>query len=635
MKRITLIIALFLTALMLSSCSSEMVVYDQQADKLPANGTSWTILVYMCASQAEAQDGTYSDKLKQMMSVDYPENVTVAVQTGGSNIWHMKGVYGDYLQRFEAGKDTLYLADQSVKADMGDYRTLADFINWGFSNYSSDKYMLILAGTGGNCIDGMCYDSENMDNSLNLEEISYAMSLSSRKFNIVGLDASLMGSLETASALSTYADYLVASQDIQSEGGWNYEDFLQYLCNNPDSGEEDICREICDTYYRKCLSDKTASCAAMSVTDMSKISTLNQAFDGMAGDMLTATDSLQNLSRLLKAMDTVHTYGGAAVDEGYSNLIDIGDIAVRTREYVGNTADMLIEALNDAVVYRVCGEEEKSSTGLGVYYPLDSDSEKLQKYMDIATSAKYKEFLRKVRIDCSVDDPSGSEDYTSSWSWNTYNEDMQMLEYNSILDKNSYELNILGNMDVFKKVSMNVYKTDKDGEYVFVGNYDSLDSDWEAGIFKDSFDGKLLKLCSKAVSPSLVRSYEDYDVYSIPVILNGTRSNVRVAYNKTSGKYRIIGAWQGIGENGAVVGTMEKIGFLDRISPVLAVYDEEHKNTKYKTGPFTVSLLRGAAEKNVDNGSYILEYELTDIYGLKRRGTPVKANFESGAIYFE
>lgn len=633
MKRITLMIVLVLSAVILSSCSSGMIVYDRQTDKLPSNGTSWTVLVYMCASGAEAEEAAYSDKLKQMMSVDYPENVTVAVQTGGSDAWHMKGVYGDYLQRFEAGKNTLYLADQSVKADMGDYRTLADFINWGFSNYNSDKYMLILAGTGGNCIDGMCYDSVNMDNSLNLEKISYAMSLSSRKFDIVGLDASLMGSIETASALSTYGDYLVSSQDIQSESGWDYAGFLQYLCSNPNTGEEDICRVICDTYYKRCVSDKTASCAAMSVTDMSKISTLNQAFDGMAGDMLTATDSLENLSQLLKAMDTVHVYGGATADEGYSNLIDIGDIAVKTREYVGNTADMLIESLNDTVVYRVCGEEEKSSTGLAVYYPLDSSSEKLQNYMDIATSAKYKEFLRKVRIDCSVDDES--EDYTSSWAWNTYNEDMQTMEYNSILGGNSYELNILGNMDMFKKISMNVYKADKDGEYVFIGNYDNIDSDWEAGIFKDSFDGKLLTLCSKIVSPSLVGSYEDYEVYSIPVILNGTRSNVRAVYDKNSGKCRVIGAWQGVSENGAVMGTMKKIGFFDRISPVLSVYDDEHKKTKYKTGALAVSLARGASEKSIENGSYILEYELTDMYGLKRRGTPVNVSFESGTVYFK
>lgn len=635
MKRVILTIAAVIAAFMLASCSSGEVVYEPQTNKLPSNGSSWTVLVYMCGSEAEKENGVYSDKLKQIMSVDYPENITVAVQTGGSSMWHMNGVYSDYMQRFEAGKDTLYLVDQSVSADMGNYRTLSDFIDWGMSNYSSDKYMLILAGSGGNCIDGMGYDGLYENNSLNLEEISYAMSLANRKFDIVGLDASLMGSLETASALSTYADYMVSSQSLQGEDCWDYAGFLQYLCSNPMSSEEDICREICDTYYKKCLSHRTAFGVSMSVIDMSKISALNQAFDGMAGDMLLSANSMENLAQLSKAMDTVHVYGGATESEGYSNLIDLGDIAVKAHGCIGNTANMLIEALNDAVLYRVCGEKEANSTGLSVYYPFDSNNDKLQQYMEIATSAKYKEFLRKICINCSVEDPSGSEDYTSSWAWNTYNEDMQTLEYSSILDMNSYELNILGNMDMFKRVSINIYKSLRDGSYVYVGNYDRLDSDWEAGIFKDGFDGRMLTLCGKTVSPYLIRSYDDYDLYSIPVILNGIRSNIRVERDKTTNKYRIIGAWRGIGENGEAKSAMKKVGFFDRITPVLTVYDEEHKVTDYKTGALAVKLAGGVSEKNIANGSYILEYELTDIYGLKRRGTPVNAVSTAGTLQFK
>ncbi len=627
--------AAVILAFMLVSCSNGGVVYEPQGSKLPSTGNSWTVLVYMCASDAETQSGVYSDKLRQMMNVEYPENVTVAVQTGGGGTWHMNGVYSDYMQRFEAEKDALYLADQSVSIDMGNYRTLADFIEWGMLNYSSDKYMLILAGAGGNCIDGMGYDSMYENNSLNLEEISYAMSLASRKFDIVGLDASLMGSLETATALSTYADYLVASQSLQGEDSWDYEGFLRYLCNNPMSSDEDICREICDTYYKKCLSGKTAFSAAMSVTDMSKISALNQAFDGMAGDMLISTDSLRNLSQLLRVMDTVHIYGGASEGEGYSKLIDLGDIAVKARGCIGSTSDRLVEALNDAIVYRVCGEGEASCTGLSVYYPFAGGNEKLQQYMEIATSAKYKEFLHKICINSSVDDPSVSENYAASWAWNTYNEDMQLLEYNSILDMNSYELNILGNMDMFKNISINVYKALRDGGYVFIGNYDRLDSDWEAGIFKDGFDGKMMTLCGKSVSPSLLRDYNDYKLYSVPVILNGVRSNIRIKYDKNTNKYSIIGAWQGIDENGAVKSSLKKVGIFDRITPVLSVYDEEHKASEYTTGALAVKLTGGAAESMVENNSYILEYELTDIYGQKRRGTPVKARCTAGILNFE
>lgn len=637
MKRMTLIIAAVLTAAMLVSCSSGKVVYEQQTNKLSVTGRSWTVLVYMCGGSEETSNGTASNKLDSIMSVDYPENISVVVQTGGSREWHKKGVYSDYTQRFEAGRDTLYLADQAIAANMGDYHTLADFLTWGTSNYKSDNYMLILSGAGGGSMNGMAYDELYDDDCLNLEEISYAMSLAGKNFDIVGFDASLMGSLETASALSTYASYLVAPQDAQNADSWDYEGALQYICLNPSADTGDICKTICDRYYSRCAENDCGEDAAMSVVDMSKISALNQAFDGMAGDMLTSEDSMPDHINMANALSKVHIYGGASEDEGYSNLIDLGDMAMKIRDYEGNTADMLIEALNDAVIYRVCGERQKNSTGLSVYYPVHADNDELQEYMDMASSNKYKEFLRKICINCAVEDKlANTADYTSSWAWTTYNDDMSWLEYMTILDGNSYEMNIVGNMDLFADVAINLYKADSEsGKYVFVGKYDDLETNREGGIFKDNFSGRMPRLMSKSITMRLVRSYEDYDLYSIPVILNGERSNIRVKYDRDRESYEIIGAWSGADANGRVNSAIRALGMFDRITPVLAVYDEEHKKTEYVMGSLGMKLWSGVSESGIEDGEYIFEYELTDIYGQKRRGTPVKARASSGKIQFE
>ena len=637
MKRMTLIIAAVMTAIMLASCSTGRVVYEQQTDKLPVTGRSWTVLVYMCGGNEETVHGTASKKLDDIMSVDYPENVNVVVQTGGSSEWHKKGIYSDYTQRFEAGKNTLYLADQAIAANMGYYNTLADFLKWGTSNYKADNYMLILSGEGGGSMYGMAYDELNDNDCLTLEEISYAMSLAGKNFDIVGFDASLMGSLETASELSTYASYLVAPQDVQNPDGWDYAGALQYICDNPSADTSEICKAVCDTYYKRSVENGDEADAAMSVVDMSRVSTLNQAFDGMAGDMLVSTDSMPNYINMAKALGGTYIYGGATADEGYSNLIDLGDTALKIREYVGNTADILIEALNDAVIYRVCGERQQRSTGLGVYYPIYADNDQLQQYMDIAASSKYKEFLRKICVNCSVEDKTtNTADYTSSWAWTTYNDEMSWLEYLTILDGNSYELNISGDMDLFSDVSINLYKADKDsGKYVFVGKYHDIETNWEGGIFKDNFSGRMPRFMSKSVTMRLVRSYEDYDLYSIPVVLNGERSNVRVRYDRNRNDYDIIGAWSGVDENGRVSSPIRKIGMFDRITPMLAVYDEEHKKTEYITGSLGMKLGGGVSESRIDDGEYIFEYELTDIYGNKRRGTPVRAISSGGKIQFE
>ena len=327
---------------------------------------------------------------------------------------------------------------------MGDYNTLANFISWGTSKYKANHYMLILSGAGGGLINGMAYDELNGNDSLNLEEISYGISAAGVNFDMLSFDSSLMGSLEIAAEMSMCADYMTAPQDVIGNDEWNYEYVLQYLSDNPSTDSKGIGEAVCDGYYAKCEEKGTDKDAAMSCVALDNMSTLNQAFDGMAGDMLTATDSLLNYVNLSKAISGVQLYGGATVDEGFSNSVDLGDMAVKTSEFVGNTSDVLINTLNETVLYRVCGERKANSTGLALYYPLWENNDELQEYMEISNSVKYKEFLRKICTGCNVEDSSNTEDFNSSWAWNTYNQDMQTMEYKTILDGNSYELNILG-----------------------------------------------------------------------------------------------------------------------------------------------------------------------------------------------
>lgn len=637
MKRMALTITAVIMAIMLSSCSEGKVVYDRQTDQLPVTGRTWTVLVYMCGGSSESEDGVFSQKLNDIMSVEYPENIKVLVETGGSSEWHTKGVYSDYMQRFEAGSSTLFLSDQSIAANMGNYNTLSDFISWGTSNYESDNYMLVLAGESGGSMRGMCYDELSDNDSLNMEEISYAMSVAGKNFDIVAMDASMMGSIETASALSTYADYLVAPQDVIDLDSWDYKGMLQYICDNPSAQARDIGKNICDTYYAKSLKNNTAKNAAMSLVDMSNVSTLNQAFDGMAGDILLSTDSPENYINMKNAIEKVHIYGACSEDEGYSDLLDLGDLAVKTRDYTGITADMFIESLNDTVVYRVCGENMQNSTGLGLYYPFDKNNDILQSYMDMATSNKYKEFLRKICINCSVtDETANTADYTSSWAWKMYNDDMSNLEYMTILDSNSYQINIAGNMNFFDDINVNIYKLDKDsGKYVFVGQSNEVDGIWEAGILEDKFSGALPRLMNKSITMRFVRGYDDYDVYAIPVILNGKKASVRVSHIRDTDKYDIIGIWSGADENGKVTSSLRNISMFDRITPALAVYDKEHTQTEYVIGSTGIKLLSGVDVKNIEDGKYIFEFEMTDIYGQKRRGTPVEATSRGGNIIFE
>lgn len=634
MRRAAALFAAVAAALFLVSCSKTGgVVYERPSSGVPVAGKSRTVLVYMIGGAEESENGTYSKKLEDLMSVNYPDNIHVAVQTGGSMEWHTRGIYSDYLQRFEAADGKLYLADQKKANSMGDYQTLSEFLAWGVENYRADNYMLILSGTGGGSMYGMGCDELFENDSLSIEEISYAMSLAGVKFDVVAMDAPLMGSLEVATALSTSADYLVAPQDLQNQSCWDYGEIMSYICKNNNAGGDEISRNICDQYYTNAKKQGDEKYAAMSVIDMSKITTLNQAFDGMAGDMLIATDSLENYKNLRAALDTVHVYGGGSADEGYSDLIDLGDAAVKCGEYIGGTADRLLEVLNDTVTYRVCGEAQGGATGLSFYYPLDLDGEHLQSYMDMSHSSKYKEFLRKICINSDVtDSTTDTADYRSSWAWVTYNEDMSWLEYNSILDTNTYELDISGNMELFRDVAMNVYRFDKkSGNYVFAGKYHDIEMKWEGGIFKDSFNCRLPMLAGKNITMSLVRSYGDYSVYSVPALVNGKVSSIRV--KGKDGKYEIIGYWSSLDGNGHSTHAMRALRAFDRITPMLSVYNE-HGEINYALGSSKRKLWHDIKTDITPDGNYIFEYVMTDIYDLERYGTPVNGKVSGRRVTF-
>ena len=138
--------------------------------------------------------------------------------------------------------------------DMSDPRTLVDFVTWAMKTYPADKYALILSDHGmgwpGGWSDGdspgggnrnrnipltMAIDSNLflMDLDTALGEIRSQTGLD--KFELIGMDACLMGQLEVFSALAPHARYAVASQETEPALGWAYTSFLDTLTQNPDA----------------------------------------------------------------------------------------------------------------------------------------------------------------------------------------------------------------------------------------------------------------------------------------------------------------------------------------------------------------------------------------------------------------
>jgi hypothetical protein len=131
--------------------------------------------------------------------------------------------------------------------DMGDYRSVIDFITWGVQNFPAHRYHFTFwdHGTG-------WHDIESKDASHKLDEISHDeitdhsittkemriifktfSQLIGRKIDIISNDACYMGSLEVAYELAPYADYYLGSEDIEPVTGWPYHRLMKKLAANP------------------------------------------------------------------------------------------------------------------------------------------------------------------------------------------------------------------------------------------------------------------------------------------------------------------------------------------------------------------------------------------------------------------
>lgn len=609
-KKLLTVFLIILTVLAASACGEKNYISMERAKRLESTGPSWTVLVYMCGGDTESREGLASECIKEMMAVDYPENINVIVETGGSSLWHINGIYPDYLQRFEIQKNGMCLVDQKMADNMGNYRTLEDFLSWGAQSYPADHYMAVIWDHGGGSMSGLAYDELYGNDCLNLEELSYAISLSGTKFDIIGFDAGLSANLETASAIASYGDFMIASAEF-APSCWDYTETIKCLVTYPNGAVGDICRVICNAAYAKCKEDGTEDIASLSVTDLSKISALSQSFDGLAGVMLTSTDSIEGCAHLQRSLEYAHIYGANSPEEGYSNVIDLGNLASIVQEDTGATSDILGQTLTEAVPYVINGKYHDGASGLGVFYPLDNNPDSAAAYMNMDMSGNYKQYLRNIVTNT---DKYLEDDFHSSAAWLDYSNELQQLQiYSSINSDSYYELNLIGYMGIIKRVGVNCNMIDKkSGKTIILNTDEKYDSQWDSGIFTYNAS-KFPALDGKISTVRYIGWGGNYKIYTIPVLINGEQTNLRVAHSDASDSYEVIGAWSGIDSvTGKADRTLKRIKFFDRITPVLVSDDGSLVLGKRFITGFGGAKVK---DKKPGKGLYQLQYTIEDIYG--------------------
>ncbi len=408
-----------------SSAGDFITDYPDLTDEIPARANqTWLVMLYQDADDKVLEKDIYLD-LNEAEKAGASDRVKVVAQVDRySGAFSADGDWTGTKRFLITQDDDLGRVSSQEVADLGEVnmasgQTLADFATWAIRTYPADKYVLILSDHGMGWPGGwtdptpkgtadasipmqarlgdVLYMSE-MDDSLG--QIRSQTGLD--KFEMIGLDACLMGQLEVFTALEPHARYAVASEETEPALGWAYTDFLRALNDDPDMGGGELSQLVVKGYIQsdQMILDSGARAEMLSRSsplgglygDATQVTSQQLAREMGQSSTLTAVDlskmaplnvSLNKLAYAFQSADqrtlaSTRSYAqsftsvfGSEVPPSY---IDLGHFLQLVKQKtataaVTQAADGVLAAMEQAVIAEKHGPQKPGATGISIYFP--------------------------------------------------------------------------------------------------------------------------------------------------------------------------------------------------------------------------------------------------------------------------
>ena len=323
-----------------------------------------TIMVYLCGTDLESQNGMATSDLMEMVNADIADNVNVIVYTGGCKRWNNSIFSTSVNQIYQVKKGGVeLLVDNAGSDSMVLPGTLASFIKYCAQNFPADRNDLIFWDHGGGSVSGYGYDEKNSRaGAMDLAEINTALRDGGVKFDFIGFDACLMATAENALMLSSHGDYLIASEEVEPGTGWYYTNWLTALSRNTSLPTVDIGKQIIDDYVAASTRAGQGQQLTLSITDLAELSA-------------TVPSRLASFSKSISNMITNKQYAVVSAarnktrEYAKSTRIDQIDLAHFALNLNNNEGKELANAVMGAVKYNYAARAMSNSYGLAIYFP--------------------------------------------------------------------------------------------------------------------------------------------------------------------------------------------------------------------------------------------------------------------------
>lgn len=640
-KKLQALFFAFILCLSLPACGEETSAAE-------LNDGSWSIYWYLCGSDLETNYGCATADLQEMLEVELPENVNVVIQTGGASVWQNDLMDASKIQRWLYSSEGLELLEEEESANMGEAQTLYEFLSFANENYPADKVAVTFWNHGGGSVSGAAFDELYGLDSLDLVEMYEAFDAvwpadtENPALELVGFDTCLMATIDVASVFQNFAKYLVASEEVEPGNGWLYSGWLGALAANPTAmNGEDLGIAICDTYYEGCEALGTHEQATLSLTDLSRLTPLLDAYETFGEEALVAAAETPSLfAELGRSAAQSENYGGNTREQGYTNMVDLGHFARQTA-WMLPSAEKVSEALSDCVLYQVSGSYRAEASGLSCYYSYNGDLDDFNGYCNVGTGNAFK-YLYSYELTGEMDEDSkaylDSLDIQELPSIKTLADtdwDGAPLDLN---EENGTAFLTLGAEanDILSGISFSLlYVDEENDQMLLLGTDNDITADWENGVFYDNFRGVWGAIDGHLVYSELSFEGEDYNLYAIPILLNGEEYNLQVVYDFTLEEWDILGATPGLDASGMASKEMRLLEEGDVITSIwkMASFSGEDDFEMYTAEEFTVTADTSFGETPLIDGSYVMVFELRDSIGNTVYSDGVAFDCANGEIW--
>ncbi len=695
-----------------------------------AGATSWNVFVYMCGSDLESNYGAAISDIQEMLDADPSDEITIILQTGGSEEWHDFDISAQNISRYMIKNGEMTLLDQLPQANMGDGQTLADFLHFCKENFHADKQVLLFWDHGGGSVDGFANDQNYDFDSILLSEFRDALSSvygdtpDSRPFELIGFDTCLMATIDTAAYTMPYSRYFVASQEVEPGNGWQYTLWLSALAGDTNMDGAELGKHMCDAYYQGCIDAETNEMATLACIDLDKIEPLINAWNtfGMY-TLMQASEDDSFYADIGRAANSSENFSNSK-SSGYTNMVDMGDFIGKVSSTQQHpAADEMQKLLKKAVIYQVSGPAHHAS-GLSCYYPLDSEEDNYKKmmenglinsfmltyglqhgFLDNETASSMAQDIASFESEEAASGGDGHEQATASNEdqdeeaeggeheqatasngeqghgeeasssgsggvnaiANAVNQSvdatlqslleqkpdehedpiafiqnmvssnvntilasikpMQKVDISSLEDKKVDLVNLEDGKEAFQitidkpalkyidSVRFYLASIEENGDVYFLGDDINMNQDWDEGVFQDNFNGSWPTIDGHYVFLETTADLEDYNYYSIPVILNGVKSAIEALFDFKKQQYLVLGARR-ITENGVPDKHITKLKPGDKITPILQkVVDKEGNLAEVEGESFALSDKWTMEDSPLPDGGYGYIFSMSDIQG--------------------